>query len=678
MSSDSKLEDSENSESSSPTISDEDKNPIESDKNKSPIIKNLSIRVLKRERINPVEDNITKPIPDINNVYLFREGNTNNYKIGFSKNPIQRLRTLSTGNSTNLSIIACCPGNLDLEIRLKNKYKPYKKENEIATEWFIFDSVKILEVIDEYRSIRSAYDEIEEVKTELPLEFNIGILIENNNLDLKLANFLCSMIPPEVLMDELTWIKIGKALYNVEDPETSLEIFIKISNNISDEKKCRDIWPSFEGNLLSIKTLGWLFRYHSKESYEEWHHAWVEFAVKKAYMNISNSENDIFDIYLDIAHMIYNYFWLDLVCSRFGGDGEWFYYNKNHYEKIEIGGIGRKIMEDFFPFIIRILFRLKRELSSLPCNVKNRRKKKEIEEKMANLRKIIKLIIEVDSRKKILDLCKEEFYVEDFRSKSNRYSNIIGWGNCVTEIYQNKIYVRDGMPEDYLTINSETNYRFDFHLGHPSIKKLLKYLHQVFADPDIYEFFLKDLSAILLRGNHELFTRVWTGVKNSYMGNMVKLLKSWLGDLLAFSDEEINSSTLLVVNMEPKNIVKIIVKADYFMKFIDPKIIYVWQHIPYNIITHINITPILFLSSWQENAPAEKEERYIKRIFKIKENFDEIVPSLGEALLWFAINNFDTYIAEGLEVPKKLKNFQKEQREVFGLSNKDFYKLYGR
>lgn len=58
------------------------------------------------------KDNISDPIPDIDNVYLIREGNKDRYKIGHADDPLKRMKTLNIGNSEVLSLVACCPGGV--------------------------------------------------------------------------------------------------------------------------------------------------------------------------------------------------------------------------------------------------------------------------------------------------------------------------------------------------------------------------------------------------------------------------------------------------------------------------------------------------------------------------------------------------------------------------------------
>jgi hypothetical protein len=98
--------------------------------------------------------NISTPIPNTDNVYLVREDDSDRYKIGSSGNPLIRIKTLSTGNSHELTLIACCPGDVRVEKDFQNKYFA----NRIRGEWFKFNELEILVVTGEYAALRLAYE----------------------------------------------------------------------------------------------------------------------------------------------------------------------------------------------------------------------------------------------------------------------------------------------------------------------------------------------------------------------------------------------------------------------------------------------------------------------------------------------------------------------------------------
>jgi len=67
-------------------------------------------------------------------VYLIRNEESGNYKLGVSKHPEKRLKALQTGNDEELTLIERFPSKFPtkVETALHNKYAPNRKRGE----WF--------------------------------------------------------------------------------------------------------------------------------------------------------------------------------------------------------------------------------------------------------------------------------------------------------------------------------------------------------------------------------------------------------------------------------------------------------------------------------------------------------------------------------------------------------------
>lgn len=65
-------------------------------------------------------------------VYLIENLNNSTYKIGYSKNPDKRLKTLQTATCDELKLVITIPGNTNVEKMLQDEFKEY----HIKREWF--------------------------------------------------------------------------------------------------------------------------------------------------------------------------------------------------------------------------------------------------------------------------------------------------------------------------------------------------------------------------------------------------------------------------------------------------------------------------------------------------------------------------------------------------------------
>jgi hypothetical protein len=77
------------------------------------------------------------------NTYIIKDSSSGLFKIGKSRNPIERLKTLSIGNP-NLSIIGVCNKNVELLI-----HKEYDSVR-VGGEWFRMDNNDICHIIKKY------------------------------------------------------------------------------------------------------------------------------------------------------------------------------------------------------------------------------------------------------------------------------------------------------------------------------------------------------------------------------------------------------------------------------------------------------------------------------------------------------------------------------------------------
>ena len=147
----------------------------------------------------------------------------NHVKIGYSKDPIKRLKELQTGNPYKLNLIGTVPGSLADE----KIYHSYFSSNIISkeSEWFLLEKRKeglnacVLALQGKYKHKKSM---------RLPKK-----LKEINSLmDLIIAGFFC----------EITYMSIRALKDKVEHMDTnSKEIFKKLRHIMPEHKKIRAV-----------------------------------------------------------------------------------------------------------------------------------------------------------------------------------------------------------------------------------------------------------------------------------------------------------------------------------------------------------------------------------------------------------------------------------------------------
>lgn len=83
-----------------------------------------------------------------NYLYLIRKGNSNDYKIGISKNPDDRLGALQTSSADKLNLVAYCAHNNAYEV--EKAIHNILKDCRITGEWFNLDEEMLVYLLREY------------------------------------------------------------------------------------------------------------------------------------------------------------------------------------------------------------------------------------------------------------------------------------------------------------------------------------------------------------------------------------------------------------------------------------------------------------------------------------------------------------------------------------------------
>lgn len=529
-----------------------------------------------------------------------------------------------------------------------------------------------------------------ETDDKLDLEYD-----DENEDPLVMAAIFLDIIRVETVLKESFWMDIGRALFNItQGSQEGLKVFIETSARCKsknrNDKSCTAVWEKLRGSPLSIKTLAWFAKSDNKISYQVWHDKWVEDAMEMALDEMTD---------LDMAQLAYRYFWLDFACSG-QEKNSWWYFTEDTHRFVPMDN-AFKLRDGISKNLVPLLYTLRTELSKKQTNCgqnkKGKRKEKEIEVKLAQATKLIKLFKSSGPRNRIVSMCKEEFYIENFGRLINKNPNRTAWPNCVTEICNKQISVRNGKPEDYITKCGAARYRDDFSEDHPTIKEAREYIEQVFVDLDIRHYFYKDIASYLYGKNAEKHFRVWTGPKgDNSKSMMVKLMQFWWGEKcidIPLSVYTGNSkykgsgpnpeiaqmdSAALGITAEPDE------NGDLQIGAVKRGTGGDSQHgrscgenggsiaMTHKAIFMCNGVPnvpgidepgkgrfafLLFLSKWINHPPDDPAERIKKRLFKKDPMFEERLPDLAEAIFWLAVKYFPLYSKEGLIPPQKIIDY---------------------
>lgn len=527
---------------------------------------------------------------------------------------------------------------------------------------------------------------------------------DDEDSQLTLAGRFLDMIEPETIAQNNYWMDIGRVLHKISwGSEEGLEAFIDVSSKCKQDnrskKACKLIWPKLKNSSLTIKTLAWMAKTDNKVDYDEWHNRWITIAVEDAIVDMTD---------LDLANVIYRFFWLDFTCSNMSGN-KWWYFTPETHRHVPMDG-AFKLRRDISEKLVNKLVSFRAEIAKKQVGLgggnqsrKAKVEEKELENKITRISKLIAKFKTTSSRNKAIEMAKENFYVENFTKLINKDPNKTAWANCVIELDNGKVVIRNGKPEDFITKSGLVPYRSDFSYEHPVVKELLEYLGKVFVDEEMCDYFKKDAASYLYGKNAEKHFRVWTGIKgNNSKSMMVKLMQFWWGELCVDVPLSVYTgkskfkgsgptpelaqmdSAHLGITAEPDEDGDLGAGAIKRSSGGDSqygrscgenggsitmthKSIFMCNGVP-NIPgvdepTKNRIAFLLFLSKWVKNPPKDIEEQYRKRLFKEDVNFEQRLPELAEAMFWLAVEYYPKYFKEGLIAPKMVEEYAREHWE---------------
>jgi len=532
---------------------------------------------------------------------------------------------------------------------------------------------------------------------------NAGMSSIENESDLGIAERLLPLLSTDRVDGENYWLDVGRALYNADNGgEAGLHHWIQFTER-SDSKSaedCRNLYYGFTPNGITIKTIGWYASKDSPDSYRAWHLKWCQAAMERASSGL----------HTDVAEALYRVYWLDYVCSSVS-QSIWYKFRENRYVKLDSGvELSRALSTDF----LRRFESLRLSILQRGMEATDNEQKDKYEMLNKKLSTLICKLKTVSYKSNVMKEAREKFYHERFNDFLDKNENLLGMYNCVLEACEDKIIARGGKPEDYVSMSTGVPYRAEYSWETPVVKMLMKWLHQVFVDPELFHYTMKDFASFLKGKNSEKLFRIWTGMGNNSKSMIVKLFEAAFGSYVVKIPVELVTSkkqgsgsaspelaqtkgTRAAFMEEPdddepmkKGVIKRYTGGDsLFMRFLHEnggkveammKLILISNDVPAipgsDSATKERVLISPFFSRWLKpndpNLPATEEEQMEKRLFKQDRFFEKKIPEMASAFIWVLSQYYPAYINEGLaDTPKAVREETKKYWDKH-----DYYQMY--
>ena len=504
--------------------------------------------------------------------------------------------------------------------------------------------------------------------------------IPDSEKDITIFLFLLDNILESRVKDLSSWIHIGKVFYNIcIGNEIGLKYWIDYSNKYNmDISNCNLLYKSFSTKIpITIKTIFYFLKLDNILFFNIFRKIYIS-------QSIFNCECLTHDV---IGLALYNLLFLDYFYC--GKTNTWYHYKNNILEKdIKNNYFKQSVTDKFIPAFTLIIDHIRNT---------NEMEEKEKNTHIFNYQRVIKKMQSNDFLSQCIVIAAKYFRTENLNLYLNSNNCLISVNNCVIETIQelNITIPRHSIQEDYITYKSNAKYDKNMSEDDPNMQILLKWLHQLFPDEDLYEYVIKLCSAFLVGKNVIKKFIIFSGKSNGGKSSFCKLLEKTFGMYYttvssSFLDKNINSNSsgpspelMKLKNMHitvvpeadnsstlSTNKIKKFTGGDTFTArncYSDGEILFLTtffilccntipslDEIDDAITNRLQIVP--FISVYKEGV----EDDYINRIFKRNNNFDtDILPNLITPFLSLLVKYYPKFSSEGLGNVKIIDDYTK-------------------
>lgn len=529
--------------------------------------------------------------------------------------------------------------------------------------------------------------------------------------ELEMAERFLQMMHNHRAGDEFSWRDIGQVLWTITHGHSDgLVIWQRFSqrNDQHTSENCETLYftPEFQTNNKTLKTLAWYAREDNPVEYNKWHRTWYGEAMEEA----SGTKH------MDVAKAIYRVYWLEYVNADMKMTGWYTYHTHRWFPSASAVDLAKLLTStrkesNFGPPGFLGIFEQQRTIVARQIEESTDRNERERGElKLKRYQNIIDKLKSYPFQRSILSAAMQEFHDEKFMEKLDANPDTIGMMDGIVEVVGDSAIHRSGKPEDFITKKSKIYYDHKMSWEHPNVRRVQKWVTQIFVDTELQHYFYKVCASFLKGRNAEKKFHVWSGESGDNSKSMiVKLLQATFGDycvdmpVSTISGKETHSSAPtpelaqtkgahIAIMAEPDEKedlkggkIKRLTGGDrFFGRFLNQnggsientiKAILMCNAIPpiptggQAMESRMEVMP--YLSRWVKNAPATEDEQFAQRLFPLDPHFERHIPTLAPAFMWILVNYYPKYAAEGLITPKIVKDYT----EQYWRDN-DTYKLF--
>lgn len=497
--------------------------------------------------------------------------------------------------------------------------------------------------------------------------------------DFDIAQQLLPLLSDQRSKDEHYWLDVCKALYNSDKDPNKVQAF-RIAAGFTERSDERDqeileeMWDTFGvDNSLTVKTIAWYARKDNPQGYISWHEKKYKPFLERS---LSGSHDDV-------AWAFYWIYWLDFICANVKNK-TWYVFNNHILREADSGReIRIKLGGDFKNYYEKLQVEISRKITS--TNEEHLKAKYQMD--LKKIGGLIGKLKNVPFKSSILTALLDIFKDDRFEHFANQNVNLMGVDGGVLECCSKYAIVREGKPEDYVTMASTVKWNPKLTWNSPQVKKVMKWMMQIFTDQDLRTYFLRLIASCLRSKNKNKILPVLSGMgdnSKSMLKKFIELIfgpyshtfpvhvfttKSKGGPSPDTASARFAKVAWFTEPPEDSHIMADALKSHTGMDRMRGRMLYSngdEYDVLYTLFLMCNKIPliqgadkaiinrlriILCDSTWSLDAPESEEEQFKMKRFKTDLNFESQIPYMTSAGLWVLVQFYAEYMNKGLQQP---------------------------
>ena len=405
---------------------------------------------------------------------------------------------------------------------IRNKNKPnnlkFEKENEIAEyNEFLMDKER------EKLTFKQILKSTRNTK-------------KNKDVDIELIRKIVKILDPRRSENFDDWIRLGWCLRNID--HRLLDDWIEFSKNSPKyiDGECENKWNYMKDANLGQGTL----------------RMWAQQDNSKAYLKIL--QEDLHTLmtkaksgtHTDVAHVIYQMFKYEFVCSNIKKNVWWQF--KDHRWRETDSGVGLRIKMS--SEVYKQFLRLANDNFSKALQVEEDDEEVERLKKLGDkYSKIANSLKNQTQKGNYLKECSELFYHDKFEEKLDSKCTIIGFNNGVFDLETYEF--RDGHPDDFLSFSTNIDYvKYDDDSDVNA--EIMDFIDKILPKEEMKTYLLKLFASFLSGHIKDEKFHIFTGTGANGKSKIIELFQSSFGDYCGqfnvslLTQKELNLMKLIV------------------------------------------------------------------------------------------------------------------------------------